>query len=135
MLKSELATQPITFSSEDPPVGLHACAIGNSFGLGLVSAVELCQPFTAECRLQRHRGFHTDGCGGQSRCLGGALVDPQGHLIGLIDGIFTKEADIDAGVNFAISVPLLSNPYVLRIQGRTFQVQVSLPGDDQPRRD
>ena len=38
---------------------------------------------------------------------GGALVDPQGRLIGLIDGIFTKEADIDAGVNFAISVPMI----------------------------
>jgi hypothetical protein len=25
----------------------------------------------------------------------------------MIDGIFTKEADIDAGVNFAVSVPLL----------------------------
>jgi hypothetical protein len=34
-------------------------------------------------------------------------VDPQGRLIGLIDGIFTKEADIDAGVNFAISVPMI----------------------------
>ena len=29
------------------------------------------------------------------------------RLIGMIDGIFTKEADIDAGVNFAVSVPLL----------------------------
>ena len=38
---------------------------------------------------------------------GGALVDPQGRLIGLIDGIFTKEADIDAGVNFAVSVPMI----------------------------
>jgi len=38
---------------------------------------------------------------------GGALVDPQGRLVGLIDGIFTKKADIDAGVNFAISVPLI----------------------------
>ena len=47
-----------------------------------------------------------DGCRNQS-ASGGALVDPQGRLIGLIDGIFTKEADIDAGVNFAISVPML----------------------------
>ncbi|MEL0198117.1 MAG: trypsin-like peptidase domain-containing protein, partial [Rhodobiaceae bacterium] len=38
---------------------------------------------------------------------GGALVDPQGRLVGLIDGIFTKEADIDAGVNFAVSVPMI----------------------------
>jgi len=38
---------------------------------------------------------------------GGALVDPQGRLVGLVNGIFTKEADIDAGVNFAISVSLI----------------------------
>ena len=34
-------------------------------------------------------------------------MDADGRLIGMIDGIFTKEADIDAGVNFAVSVPLL----------------------------
>ena len=39
---------------------------------------------------------------------GGALVDPYGRLIGVVDAIFTKTADIDAGVNFAISVALLS---------------------------
>jgi S1-C subfamily serine protease len=38
---------------------------------------------------------------------GGALVDPNGRLIGVVDAIFTKTADIDAGVNFAISVSLL----------------------------
>ena len=31
-----------------------------------------------------------------------------GRLIGVVDAIYTKTADIDAGVNFAISVPLLS---------------------------
>ena len=38
---------------------------------------------------------------------GGALVDSAGRCVGLIDGIFTKDADIDAGVNFAISLSLI----------------------------
>jgi S1-C subfamily serine protease len=47
---------------------------------------------------------------------GGALVDPQGRLVGLIDGIFTKEADIDAGVNFAISVPLIQQSLASQLE-------------------
>ena len=38
---------------------------------------------------------------------GGALVDSAGRFVGLIDGIFTKDVDIDAGVNFAISLSLI----------------------------
>ena len=38
---------------------------------------------------------------------GGALVDANGILVGMIAAIFTKDADIDAGVNFAISSRLL----------------------------
>jgi S1-C subfamily serine protease len=38
---------------------------------------------------------------------GGALVNADGQLIGMIAAIFTKDADIDAGVNFAISTQLL----------------------------
>ena len=38
---------------------------------------------------------------------GGALVDSVGRFVGLIDGILTKDADIDAGVNFAISLSLI----------------------------
>ena len=118
VLKSELAAQPITFSGEDPPVGLHACAIGNSFGLGLsfscgvVSAVH-----RRDVGFNAIEDFVQTDAAVNPGASGGALVDPQGHLIGLIDGIFTKEADIDAGVNFAISVPLLRQSLqALRIQ-------------------
>jgi len=38
---------------------------------------------------------------------GGALVNGKGELLGMITAIYTKEADIDAGVNFAISSELL----------------------------
>ena len=108
VLRSPDPSRPIVLANDTPPVGLHACAIGNSFGLGLSFS---CGVVSA---INRHNvGFNaiedfvqTDAAINPG-ASGGALVDPQGRLIGLIDGIFTKEADIDAGVNFAISVPML----------------------------
>ena len=108
VLRSALAAPPIMSATDDPQVGLHACALGNSFGLGVSFS---CGVVSAVHR--RNVGFNaiedfvqTDAAVNPG-ASGGALVDPQGRLIGLIDGIFTKEADIDAGVNFAISVPML----------------------------
>lgn len=108
VLKADLPAPPITFRRSAPEMGLHACAIGNSFGLGLSIS---CGVVSAVHR--RNVGFNaiedfvqTDAAVNPG-ASGGALVDPQGRLIGLIDGIFTKEADIDAGVNFAVSVPMI----------------------------
>lgn len=108
VLRSPEPFRPIVVAPKGPPVGIHACAIGNSFGLGLSFS---CGVVSAINR--RNVGFNaiedfvqTDAAINPG-ASGGALVDPQGRLIGLIDGIFTKEADIDAGVNFAISVPML----------------------------
>ena len=108
ILETKLKRRPITLRLTDPAIGEHGCAIGNSFGLGLSIS---CGVVSAIHR--RQIGFNpiedfvqTDAAinpGGS----GGALVDADGQLIGMIDGIFTKEADIDAGVNFAVSVPLL----------------------------
>jgi S1-C subfamily serine protease len=38
---------------------------------------------------------------------GGALLDEEGRLVGLLSAIFTKQSDANIGVNFAVSVPLL----------------------------
>jgi len=35
------------------------------------------------------------------------LVNEDGQLEGMVDAIYTKEADIDAGVNFAIDKELI----------------------------
>lgn len=108
VLKSGLTAPPITLRGDAPMVGLHACAIGNSFGLGLsfscgvVSAVH-----RRDVGFNAIEDFVQTDAAVNPGASGGALVDPQGRLIGLIDGIFTKEADIDAGVNFAISVPMI----------------------------
>ena len=108
ILETNLKRRPITLRLTDPAIGEHGCAIGNSFGLGLsiscgvVSAIHRKQigfnPI--EDFVQTDAAINPGGSGG-------ALVDADGRLIGMIDGIFTKEADIDAGVNFAVSVPLL----------------------------
>ena len=108
ILKTGLKRQPITLRLTDPAIGEHGCAIGNSFGLGLsiscgvVSAIHRKKVGfnPIEDFVQTDAAINPGGSGG-------ALVDADGRLIGMIDGIFTKEADIDAGVNFAVSVPLL----------------------------
>lgn len=108
VLKTSLRGPAMNLGNDDIPVGTHVCVIGNSFGLGnsmscgVVSALN-----------RRNIGFNgiedfiqTDAAvnpGGS----GGALIDGEGRLIGLVDGIFTKDADIDAGVNFAISLSLI----------------------------
>ena len=108
ILETKLKRRPIMLRLTDPAIGEHGCAIGNSFGLGLsiscgvVSAIHRRQVGfnPIEDFVQTDAAINPGGSGG-------ALVDADGRLIGMIDGIFTKEADIDAGVNFAVSVPLL----------------------------
>jgi len=126
VLRSSLAGPPVMLRRAAPEVGLHACAIGNSFGLGLsfscgvVSAVH-----RRDVGFNAIEDFVQTDAAVNPGASGGALVDPQGRLIGLIDGIFTKEADIDAGVNFAVSVPMIlqsldqlrqANPSIPQVQ-------------------
>jgi S1-C subfamily serine protease len=95
-----------------PLTGSHVCALGNSFGLGtgiscgVVSAVN-----RMGVGINKIEDFIQTDAAVNPGMSGGALVDPQGRLVGLVDAIFTKEADIDAGVNFAISVPLLRTSF------------------------
>ena len=109
VLVTTLSGPAIQLGNDNMPIGSHVCAIGNSFGLGnsiscgVVSAIN-----------RQNIGFNdiedfiqTDAAinpGGS----GGALIDSDGRLVGLINGIFTKDADIDAGVNFAISLSLIA---------------------------
>ena len=108
ILRTELVGTGIAIRQDEPLIGSHVCALGNSFGLGtgmtcgIVSAVR-----RSNIGFNDIEDFIQTDAAVNPGMSGGALVDPQGRLVGLIDGIFTKEADIDAGVNFAISVPLI----------------------------
>jgi S1-C subfamily serine protease len=89
-------------------LGESVCAIGNQFGMGL--------SITCGVASALHRtgtGFNeiedfiqTDAVinpGGS----GGALIDGQGRLVGLVSAIFTKDSDANIGVNFAASMKLV----------------------------
>ena len=102
------ADLPVLKAATHPQLADPVCAIGNQFGLGLSVT---CGVVSASGRSGM--GFNpvedfiqTDAAvnpGGS----GGALVDRQGHLLGMIAAIFTKQSDADIGINFATSVPLL----------------------------
>ena len=99
---------PVPPNGGDPELGESVCAIGNQFGMGL--------SITCGVASALHRtgtGFNeiedfiqTDAVvnpGGS----GGALIDGQGRLVGLVSAIFTKDSDANIGVNFAASMKLV----------------------------
>ncbi len=91
----------------DVAVGDDVCALGHPFGFGPAAACGIVS------------GVHKSGAGfnpiedfvqtdaavnpGMS---GGALIDEDGRLVGLLSGIFTAGADGSLGVNFAVAAPL-----------------------------
>ena len=84
------------------------CVVGNSFGLG---ASLTCGVVSALNR--KNLGFNaiedfiqTDAAVNPGDS-GAPLLNSFGELIGMVDAIYTKEADIDAGVNFAINKSLI----------------------------
>lgn len=94
-----------------PGLAQRACAIGNQFGLGLsvtcgvVSATG--KSGLGFASMEDH--IQTDATINPGSS-GGALVDGDGRLIGVIAAIFTKGRDGNLGVNFAASLP-----FVLRV--------------------
>ncbi len=94
--------------AKPPAVGAKACAIGNSFGLGLsmtcgvVSATRV-----SGVGFNKVEDFIQTDASVNPGMSGGALVNDQGRLVGMLSAIFTKRSDADIGVNFAVSVTLL----------------------------
>ncbi len=99
---------PVPEIGPEPALGSPVCAVGNQFGLGLsvtcgvVSALSRAATgFNAiEDFIQTDAVVNPGGSGG-------ALVDRDSRLVGLISAIFTKRNDANIGVNFAASTRLL----------------------------
>ena len=99
---------PVLPIGPEPPLAAPVCAIGNQFGLGLsvtcgvVSAVHRSgtgfNPI--EDFIQTDATVNPGGSGG-------ALIDAEGRLVGLVSAIFTKKTDANIGVNFAASMRLV----------------------------
>jgi len=103
---AELA--PIDVAAERPATGAHVCIIANAFGLDLSIT---CGIVSARARsgigFNRIEDFIQTDAAANPGASGGALVDQEGRLVGMVSAIFTKESDANAGVNFAVSAMLL----------------------------
>ena len=99
---------PVLALAQEPSLGAEACAVGNQFGLGLsvtcgvVSAIR-----RTGTGFNPIEDFVQTDATVNPGSSGGALIDDQGRLIGMLSAIFTKGSDADIGVNFAVSSALL----------------------------
>ena len=108
IIKAEINIAPIKISTKKPQIASSTCLISNSFGLDLGIT---CGVISATGR--KNTGFNqienfiqTDAAANPGSS-GGALVDDNGKLIGMMSGIFTKNTDTNSGVNFAVSSELI----------------------------
>ena len=108
ILRSKTKGLVLNISMEPSIIGNKVCVIGNSFGLGPSLS---CGVISAKNR--KNIGFNqienfiqTDAAVNPGDS-GAPLLDDNGKLVGMVDAIFTKEADIDAGVNFVIDNELI----------------------------
>lgn len=108
LLRVDMAIQPLTVALDRPATGAHVCVIGNAFGLDLSIT---CGIVSARARkgigFNRIEDFIQTDAAVNPGASGGALVDEEGRLVGLVSAIFTKQSDANAGVNFAVSADLL----------------------------
>ena len=102
--------------AELPPIGIAppprlaqpVCSVGNAFGLGLsvtcgvVSALNV-----SNAGFNPVEDFVQTDAASNPGVSGGALVDAEGRLVGMMSAIFASKADNNIGVNFAVSTDLL----------------------------
>jgi S1-C subfamily serine protease len=92
----------------EPELGAPVCTVGNQFGLGLsvtcgvVSAVH-----QTGIGFNAIEDFIQTDAEVNPGASGGALLDKEGRLVGVLSAIFTKDTDANLGVNFAASLRLV----------------------------
>ena len=107
LLKVE-ADLPPAAPGPDPSLAEPVCAIGNPFGRGLsVSCGVVSATGRANAGFNEIEDFIQTDAAVNPGGSGGALVDRQGRLVGLVSVIFAQQADANIGINFAASWPLV----------------------------
>ena len=133
LLKIDEDLPPLPYAPE-PALGAPVCAVGNQFGLdlsvtcGVVSALH-----RANTGFNPIEDFVQTDAVVNPGASGGALVDSEGRLVGLLSAIFTMESDANIGVNFAASAELLRRVMDdLREHGQVRRARAGLALDDLP---
>jgi S1-C subfamily serine protease len=107
LLKIEDAL-PVLLQGPEPELGAKVCIVSNQFGLdlsvtcGVVSGLR-----RSGTGFNPIEDFIQTDAVANPGSSGGALVDAEGRLVGLVSAIFTKESDANIGVNFAASMALV----------------------------
>jgi len=102
------ASLPVLALSKNPRVSEPVRAIGNAFGLdlsvtcGVISAVNV-----SSAGFNPVEDFIQTDAAANPGSSGGALVDEQGRLLGMVSAIFASKTDTNIGINFAVSARLL----------------------------
>ena len=91
----------------EPRLGEEVCALGNAFGLGVsVSCGVVSALHRSGVGFNGIEDFVQTDAAVNPGASGGALVNGEGALVGILSAIFTKQSDANIGVNFAVSAEL-----------------------------
>lgn len=107
VLQVRAALRPFETAPE-PALANRVCAIGNAFGLGpsvtcgVVSALHV-----SDAGFNPVEDFVQTDAAINPGSSGGALVDDEGLLVGMVSAIFASQGDTNTGVGFAVSTQLL----------------------------
>ena len=102
------STLPAVTLAPEPELAAPVCAIGNAYGLGLSVACGVISALhVAAAGFNAVEDFVQTDAAANPGSSGGALVDSEGRLVGMVSAIFASGADTNIGVNFAVSAALL----------------------------
>ena len=108
ILKSKTKGQSIRVASKKIKYGNEVCLIGNSFGIGQSLSCGIVSGLNrTKLGFNPIEDFIQTDASVNPGASGAPLLNNDGELVGMVDAIYTKEADIDAGVNFAIDIKLI----------------------------
>ena len=120
ILKSKNKGQSIQVTKKKIKYGNEVCLIGNSFGLGQsLSCGIVSGLYRTRLGFNPIEDFIQTDAAVNPGASGAPLLNKEGQLIGMVDARYTKEADIDAGVNYAIDIKLIEkflNKYASQIK-------------------
>ena len=108
VLKAKVKTDQAFFSLKPPDIGSQACLISNSFGIGIgITCGVVSASGISGIGFNKIEDFVQTDAAANPGSSGGALVNADGLVIGMMSGIFTKNTDTNVGVNFAVSSALI----------------------------
>ncbi|MTI42844.1 S1-C subfamily serine protease [Roseibium hamelinense] len=107
LLKADIDL-PVFKTGAVPAPGSPVCSIGNAYGLGVSVACGVVSAYpVTNAGFNEVEDFIQTDAAANPGSSGGALVDRDGKLVGMMSAIFAASGGTNIGVNFAVSAELL----------------------------